>query len=118
VWQGFRHAWQKATIAARILVGVYLAVTPLSGLGTTSADEIHRSLWFNALLGLLIGDGAGLGVLALVKYRKLIPLLLVAALLGVAAFDFFFVPPYFSFAVADTQYVWRPCKSSLRRLDS
>ncbi len=29
----------------------------------------------------------------------------VAAVLGVAAFDFFFVPPYLTFAVADTQYV-------------
>jgi two-component system sensor histidine kinase KdpD len=28
-----------------------------------------------------------------------------ASILSVAAFDFFFVPPYFSFAVADTQYV-------------
>ena len=28
-----------------------------------------------------------------------------AAVLGVAAFDFFFVPPYFTFAVSDTQYV-------------
>ena len=28
-----------------------------------------------------------------------------AAVLGVAAFDFFFVPPYFNFAVSDTQYV-------------
>jgi two-component system, OmpR family, sensor histidine kinase KdpD len=28
-----------------------------------------------------------------------------AALLSVAAFDFFFVPPYFTFAVSDTQYV-------------
>ena len=28
-----------------------------------------------------------------------------ASVLGVAAFDFFFVPPYFTFAVSDTQYV-------------
>ena len=28
-----------------------------------------------------------------------------AAVLGVAAFDFFFVPPYFTFAVGDTQYL-------------
>jgi two-component system sensor histidine kinase KdpD len=28
-----------------------------------------------------------------------------AAVLGVAAFDFFFVPPYLTFAVSDTQYV-------------
>ncbi len=28
-----------------------------------------------------------------------------AVVLGVAAFDFFFVPPYFTFAVSDTQYV-------------
>ena len=28
-----------------------------------------------------------------------------ASVLGVAAFDFFFVPPYFSFAVTDTQYL-------------
>ncbi len=31
--------------------------------------------------------------------------ILVATLLSVAAFDFFFVPPYFTFAVSDTQYV-------------
>lgn len=30
---------------------------------------------------------------------------ILAALLGVAMFDFFFVPPYFSFAVADAQYL-------------
>jgi two-component system sensor histidine kinase KdpD len=30
---------------------------------------------------------------------------LVASLLSVAAFDFFFVPPYFTFAVSDTQYL-------------
>jgi two-component system sensor histidine kinase KdpD len=30
---------------------------------------------------------------------------LLASLLSVAAFDFFFVPPYFTFAVSDTQYV-------------
>jgi two-component system sensor histidine kinase KdpD len=28
-----------------------------------------------------------------------------AVILGVASFDFFFVPPYFTFAVSDTQYV-------------
>jgi two-component system sensor histidine kinase KdpD len=30
---------------------------------------------------------------------------LLAAVLGVAAFDFFFVPPYLTFAVSDTQYL-------------
>ncbi len=30
---------------------------------------------------------------------------LLASLLSVAAFDFFFVPPYFTFAVSDTQYL-------------
>ncbi len=30
---------------------------------------------------------------------------LLTALLGVMAFDFFFIPPYYSFAVADTQYL-------------
>jgi two-component system sensor histidine kinase KdpD len=30
---------------------------------------------------------------------------LLASVLSVAAFDFFFVPPYFTFAVSDTQYV-------------
>ena len=30
---------------------------------------------------------------------------LLATLLSVAAFDFFFVPPYFTFAVSDTQYL-------------
>jgi len=30
----------------------------------------------------------------------------VASFLGVLAFDFFFVPPFFTFAVADTQYVF------------
>jgi two-component system sensor histidine kinase KdpD len=31
---------------------------------------------------------------------------LVAAVLGVAAFDFFFVPPHFTFAVSDTRYLF------------
>jgi len=30
---------------------------------------------------------------------------LLASVLSVAAFDFFFVPPYFTFAVSDTQYI-------------
>jgi two-component system sensor histidine kinase KdpD len=31
---------------------------------------------------------------------------MVASVLGVLAFDFFFVPPYFTFAVSDTQYLF------------
>ena len=31
---------------------------------------------------------------------------MVASVLGVLAFDFFFVPPYFTFAVADTEYLF------------
>jgi two-component system sensor histidine kinase KdpD len=31
---------------------------------------------------------------------------MVASILGVLAFDFFFVPPYFTFAVSDTQYLF------------
>ncbi len=31
---------------------------------------------------------------------------LVAAIAGVLAFDFFLVPPYITFAVSDTQYIW------------
>ena len=30
---------------------------------------------------------------------------LLASVLSVAAFDFFFVPPYFTFAVSDTEYL-------------
>src|SRR5262245_14883651 len=45
-----------------------------------------------------------LGVILVAMRRGRAPSLF-ASLLSVAAFDFFFVPPFFTFAVSDTQYV-------------
>jgi two-component system sensor histidine kinase KdpD len=45
-----------------------------------------------------------LGVVAVAARSSRGPTVM-ASILSVAAFDFFFVPPYFSFAVADTQYL-------------
>jgi two-component system sensor histidine kinase KdpD len=45
-----------------------------------------------------------LGVVAVAARSGRAPTVL-ASLLSVATFDFFFVPPYFSFAVSDTQYM-------------
>jgi len=46
-----------------------------------------------------------LGIVFTASYTGKGPSLL-ATLLGVAAFDFFFVPPYFTFAVSDARYVF------------
>lgn len=46
-----------------------------------------------------------LGIVFTASYTSKGPSLL-ATLLGVAAFDFFFVPPYFTFAVSDARYVF------------
>jgi two-component system sensor histidine kinase KdpD len=73
-----------------------------------------------AVLAVLLATGAGhvmsprfelsniamtylLGVVAVARIGRWPAVL--AALLSVAAFDFFFVPPYHSFAVADSQYL-------------
>ncbi len=80
--------WPGYAAAAAVCVGITLAALPL-----------HRFLDLaNTVMLFLLGTVAvalrfGRGPAAL------------AALLNVAAFDFFFVPPRFSFAVNDVQYV-------------
>ncbi len=80
-WAGF--GWSVATVAACTLIA-----------GLMSRRFERSNLIMVYLLGTVVAatrSGRGPAVLA--------------ALLGVAAFDFFFVPPYFTFAVADYQYV-------------
>ena len=76
----------------------------LAALGITLACTLiafTMSAWFeltNLVMIYLLG-----GVVAATRYGRG-PSILVAVL-GVAAFDFFFVPPYLTFAVSDTQYL-------------
>ena len=83
-----RPAWQAYvwTIAAVVLAT--LAATPL--LSTLAlANIVMLFLLVVVIAAYLFGRGPAV----------------VAAVSGVAAFDFFFVPPRFSFAVADAQYL-------------
>lgn len=52
----------KFLVAGPLLGGIYLAVTPLSGWGALTGENALRNLLGNAWLGIVIGDGVGLGV--------------------------------------------------------
>lgn len=84
-WQ---QAWQRYGWAVAGSVAITLLATPLLG----KLDLANIVMLF--LLGV---------VLVAIKFGRGPATL--AAFLNVAAFDFFFVPPRFSFAVADFQYV-------------
>jgi len=80
-WQGY-----AAALAACVLTA--LLCTPLVGVLELSNIVM---LFLLAVVGVALRHGRGPAVLA--------------ALLGVGLFDFFFVPPRFSFAVSDVQYL-------------
>ena len=101
--------------------------------GDTTAPEKHRTKWIKetsikpgewlwSIGAVVVATGIAalmfpffditnlvmiylLGVVATAIRTSRMPSLL-TALLSVAAFDFFFVPPYFTFAVADIKYVF------------
>ncbi|NQD37868.1 sensor histidine kinase KdpD [Permianibacter sp. IMCC34836] len=76
-----------------------LSAVAVIGACTAIAWPLHSRL-DNAVLVMIYLLGV---VLAAVRYGQLPSV--VAAVLAVASFDFFFVPPYLTFAVADTQYL-------------
>jgi two-component system sensor histidine kinase KdpD len=80
--------WRGYAAAVVACVGVALAATPL--LGLLELTNIVM-IFLLAVVGVGWFYGRGPAV--------------VAAFLGVALFDFFFVPPRFSFAVSDVQYL-------------
>lgn len=58
--QGLRFG--KGLIAGPLLAGVFFAATPAAALAATSPSQAMRTLVGNLLLGVVIGDGVGLGI--------------------------------------------------------
>ena len=56
------YRFGKFLLVGPLLGGVYLAATPVAGLGAHGPQAVLRSLLLNTLLGIVIGDGVGLGV--------------------------------------------------------
>ena len=80
--------WRRYALAAASSVVLALAATPLLG-HLDLANIVMIFLLGVVLVAVRLGRGPALA----------------AALLNVIAFDFFFVPPRFSFAVTDVQYL-------------
>jgi two-component system sensor histidine kinase KdpD len=77
----------------------YAAATGAVGLCTAIAWVMFPHVGLSNLIMVYL-----LGVVAVATRSSRGPTVL-ASILSVATFDFFFVPPYFSFAVSDTQYL-------------
>ena len=84
----WREAWPRYAWAAASCVAVTLAATPLS-----SVLDLANIVMLFLLAVVLVAVKFGRGPSAM------------AAVFNVAAFDFFFVAPQFSFAVSDVQYL-------------
>ncbi len=81
-------SWHAYAWAVMVCVAITLLATPLAGrLEPTNIVMIYLA----GLMGLAYRLGRGPAI--------------VSAVLNVAAFDFFFVPPRFTFAVTDAQYL-------------
>jgi two-component system, OmpR family, sensor histidine kinase KdpD len=81
---GIRNYWYAAAIVA--------AATGLDGSMFHHLATVNLAMVYQlAIVMIAVRFGKGPSVLA--------------SLLSVAAFDFFFVPPYYSFAVSDTEYI-------------
>ena len=89
------YVWALAAVAASTLIGWPF----FHGLHAPGPNSGHYGLSDSNILMLYL-----LGVLWVATRRGRGPAIL-ASLLGVAAFDLCFVPPYLTFAVADTQYL-------------
>jgi two-component system sensor histidine kinase KdpD len=85
---GVGRGWLRYSWAAASSVAVTLAATPLRDL-LDLANMVMLFLLATVLVAMRLGRGPAA----------------LAALLNVAAFDFFFVPPRLSFAVSDAQYL-------------
>jgi hypothetical protein len=55
-------AFGKFLILGPLLAGVYLAVLPMTTFHSLTADGALREVMLRLLLGLIVGDGVGLGV--------------------------------------------------------
>jgi two-component system sensor histidine kinase KdpD len=86
--QAWQNAWPRYAWAAASSVAITLATTPLHGY-LDLANIVM--LFLLGVVGVAMRSGRGPAALA--------------AVLNVAAFDFFFVPPHLSFAVSDVQYL-------------
>lgn len=87
-------AWIPGIVLAKII-----AVTVLSGLvAALMSSVIAASPEANSAMIFLAG-------IAFVAFRYGRVPAIVSTVLAVLAFDFFFVPPFYTFAVSDTQYV-------------
>ncbi|MGM9488535.1 DUF4118 domain-containing protein [Ideonella sp. YS5] len=82
------HDWRGYAAAVAVCAVIALVATPL--LGVLELTNIVM-LFLLAVIGIALVWGRGPAVLA--------------AFVGVGLFDFFFVPPRFSFAVSDVQYL-------------
>ena len=88
VQAAWREAWPRYGWAAASCVAVTLAATPLNGV-----LDLANIVMLFLLAVVLVAVKFGRGPAAM------------AAFFNVAAFDFFFVAPQFSFAVSDVQYL-------------
>ncbi len=80
--------WKRYCLAAGASLATALAATPLTGV-LDLANIVMLFLLTVVLVAVRLGRGSAA----------------VASVVGVAAFDFFFVTPRFSFAVSDVQYL-------------
>lgn len=83
-----RFGWQRYALAAASCVATTLLVLPLHPL-LDMANIVMLFLLYVVMVALKLGRGPAM----------------LAAVCGVASFDFFFVAPRFSFAVNDVQYL-------------
>ena len=58
--QGIRFG--KFLVIGPMIGAVFVAVTPIALIHAPPSAGVARELWFNALLGIVIGDGVGFGV--------------------------------------------------------
>jgi len=52
----------KFLIVGPLIGGIYLALTPITDFHTLTSDDVTRTLMLRFLVGMILGDGAGLGV--------------------------------------------------------
>ena len=88
VWSQFKAPWQSYAMGVLVCAAVALIALPLH-----SVFDLANIAMLFLLAVLLVAVRYGLGPSV------------VASFLNVATFDFFYVPPRFSFAVSDVQYL-------------
>jgi hypothetical protein len=52
----------KFLLVGPLIGGIYLALTPFTDFYTLTSDDVTRTLMLRFLVGMILGDGAGLGV--------------------------------------------------------